>query len=62
MPDCPFCGDNRQVYEHGDRNFWCRRCNREFDDDPEEGGDYSDFDPAWRMERQERRRKRRAKR
>ena len=31
MPDCPWCGDNRQVYEEGDRNYWCRGCNRSFD-------------------------------
>lgn len=60
MPKCPCCGSSKQVYPDGHRNFFCRTCKRVFDNEPDEGGEYSDFDPSWRMEREERKgRKRR---
>ncbi len=54
LPRCPWCGTNRGVYEHGEREYFCSRCKRLFDDDPAEGGDYSSRDPAARLEREER--------
>ena len=57
MPDCPWCGDARRVYEEGDRDFYCLRCHRTFDEDPDEGGDFSQFDPSWRVQREEARKK-----
>ncbi len=40
-PKCPWCKTAKHVYEDGDRNFRCLQCNRLFDDDPDEGGNYS---------------------
>lgn len=55
LPRCIKCKHNDQVYEDGDRNFWCRRCHVGFSP-PEPGdGDYSDWNPAARLEREERR-------
>lgn len=50
---CPWCRTREHVYPHGQREFFCGRCKRLFDADPDEGGDYSD-DPSRRAERQER--------
>lgn len=36
--------------------YWCERCRIMFDDDPNEGGDYSDRNPLARLEREERKR------
>jgi len=58
MPRCIRCGSNAAVYHDGDRNYFCRTCKICFDDDPEEGGDYSMYDPAWRLQREENRRER----
>ena len=58
LPDCPNCGSARHVYEEGERNYFCTLCHRAFDDEPDEGGDYSSSDPSWRMQREERRRER----
>jgi len=58
IPNCPWCGNNGQVYEDGDYRYWCRRCNRFFDEEPDESGDYSDFDPSARLEREEQRKAR----
>lgn len=54
-PSCPKCGTNKRVSTHGQDQFFCGRCKGLFDSDPDEGGDYSDRNPALRMERQERR-------
>jgi len=35
--------------------YYCYRCKMQFDNDPDEGGDYSDWNPAARLEREERR-------
>jgi len=52
---CPKC--NRQYpQQRPDTIYWCNHCRCQFDDDPDEGGDYSDRNPSARIERQERRR------
>lgn len=57
-PPCPRCKKNKDVVSSGDGELhFCERCRFQFDNDPNEGGDYSDRDPAARLERQERRRK-----
>jgi ribosomal protein L37AE/L43A len=57
-PPCPRCGRIASVARQGGL-FYCRACAALFDDDPNEGGDYSDRDPSARIERQERQRGRR---
>lgn len=52
---CPKCG-RKQNYRSPDSLYRCDPCQFTFDDTPEEGGDYSDFNPAARMEREERQR------
>lgn len=51
---CPRCGQRVAVGE-GQTIFYCSNCRAVFDDDPDEGGDYSDRNPAARLEREERR-------
>lgn len=53
---CPFCGTTKvdAIGLAGDM-FLCNRCGSHFDNDPEEGGDYSTSNPAARLEREERR-------
>jgi len=53
MVACPWCKTAKFVYEHGQREYWCSRCRRLFDDDPDEGGDYATGDPSRRIVRQE---------
>lgn len=52
---CPFCNHRKSVKQKADLYF-CTKCFRQFDDDPEEGGDYF-ADPTKRLERQENQRK-----
>ena len=53
-PECPQCGSS-SVYETELPGEWrCRRCDAYFEPDGE-GGNYSDFDPGWRLDREERR-------
>jgi len=52
---CPWCKTAQYVYPEGEREFYCRQCKRIFDADPDEGGDFSDRNPAVRLEREERR-------
>ena len=56
LPPCPACGTNRQVKPLGvvGDMFHCCRCGGGFDCDPEEGGTHSDWNPAARLERAER--------
>ena len=54
-PRCPQCGRVRAVKEFFDM-FRCSSCGAEFDDDPDEGGDYLS-DPTKRIERKRRRRR-----
>lgn len=49
---CPFCG-TRRVAQGPDRTYRCGRCGSWFDDDPDEGGDYSNRNPGARLEREE---------
>ena len=56
---CPWCKTAKHVYAHGEREFFCSRCKRLFDNEPDEGGDWSDRNPAVRLEREERQRQRR---
>ena len=51
---CPFCGSKR-VAKLSAHMFRCATCDRYFDDDPNEGGDYDDRDPSRRLIRQEER-------
>ena len=57
-PKCPRCGRRKSVRPVGDL-LHCGKCSIHFDDDPDEGGSYSDRNPAARMERAERSRQRR---
>jgi len=59
MPACPRCGPRKRnlVIESGHRLWYCHGCHMQFDDDPEEGGDFDDRDPSRRLERQEARRR-----
>lgn len=52
-PRCPQCG-RRNAQPMGEL-FKCK-CGALFDGDPDEGGDFSDENPAARLERAERRR------
>lgn len=53
-PPCPRCG-SRRTAERGEL-FACADCEALFDGNPNEGGDWSDHNPAARLEREERRR------
>lgn len=50
---CPFCGNKRTV-NLSEHMFRCHNCDKHFDDDPDEGGDWG-ADPARRMMREEER-------
>lgn len=52
---CPRCG-RAQRAGRPSVIYWCDHCRVQFDDDPDEGGTYSDRNPGARMEREERRR------
>ncbi len=58
MPKCIQCKSNSHVYHDRDRNYFCTSCKIEFDDDPDEGGDWSQ-DPTRRIQREEDRAQRR---
>lgn len=53
---CPGC-NRPQPLRGPDAIYWCEHCRCQYDADPEEGGDYSTYDPAWRIERAEARAK-----
>jgi len=56
VPPCPRCRSVADVVAQGASGYFaCRRCGGLFDDDPDEGGDYCDRDPAARLIREERR-------
>lgn len=61
-PKCPRCGRIKAVVRLGDYCLRCEPhyggCGAMFDNDPDEGGTYSDRNPAARIEREERRRER----
>ena len=50
---CPKCG-RPKPYKSPDALYWCDHCKGMFDDQPDEGGDYSSRDPSARLEKQER--------
>lgn len=54
---CPGCG-SKQPKRQDDSIYWCTRCRCQFDADISEGGDYSDHNPAARLERAERQQER----
>lgn len=56
-PNCPKC--KRPTVVAG-ALFRCPKCGGFYDDNPDEGGDFSDRNPAARLEREERRREARA--
>lgn len=61
---CPGCG-RKQDYRGANAIYFCQKCNAQFDDDPDEGGTYTDR-PEGRLDRierqQQREREQRAKR
>lgn len=62
LPACPRCGNNRNSVPNGTRQWYCKRCKGLYDDMPNEGGDYSDFNAGVRLEREERRQERQRER
>ena len=52
-PTCPACGSPKAI-PFGPRTYRCGNCDGLYDDDPSEGADYSDRNPAARIERAER--------
>lgn len=59
VPACPRCKRRTDVMGAGDRMYYCHSCQQQFDDCPDEGGDFDDRDPSRRLEREESRRARR---
>lgn len=57
-PRCPRCNRRKSVVQRLDGDYLCTHCSAMFDNDPDEGGDYSERNPAARLERQERKRRR----
>ena len=57
---CPRCGRKQQRQASADALYWCSICRGYYDAQPDEGGDYSDRNPAARIEREERQRSARA--
>ena len=55
---CPRCR-RKQPKQRPDTIYFCQHCQGCFDDQPDEGGYYSDRNPAARLERAERRAARR---
>ena len=53
---CPRCG--KATTPHDRDMWWCEACRALWDNDPDEGGDYSS-DPSRRLERQEEQRAKR---
>ena len=60
-PECanPKCRSRRtyKAFDNpADKTWRCHDCPAEFEPD-DEGGDYSDYDPSWRIQREERKRR-----
>lgn len=51
---CPKCGRPQPKTLSADGIYWCSHCKMQYDDNPDEGGDYSNFDPSARLMREER--------
>lgn len=60
-PNCPRCQTNRHVNSHDGDLFYCGKCHGIFDNS-DDGGDYSDTNPAARLERLEREQQRKHER
>jgi tRNA(Ile2) C34 agmatinyltransferase TiaS len=54
IPPCPRCGTNRHANARADGDYYCSNCRGLYDNDPNEGGTHSDFNPAVRLELEER--------
>lgn len=50
---CPCCR-RQQPYRAPDSLYWCENCRGQFDAEGDDGGTYSDQNPAARIEREER--------
>lgn len=50
---CPGCGTT-QPDRGVNAIYWCEHCRCQFDGDPGEDGDWSDWNPAARLERAKR--------
>ena len=59
LPACIKCNRRKSVQAVGEF-FKCSACGALFDSEPDEGSDYSDRNPAARLEREDRARERRA--
>ena len=53
-PKCPGCGSGK--HQRMNDTIKCLRCGAFYDDDPDEGGTHSNYNPAARLEREERNR------
>jgi len=53
---CPGCRRKQPKRGGHDTIYWCNHCRCQFDDDPDEGGDYDDRSPSRRLEMSEKRR------
>lgn len=51
---CPKCGRPQPKTLSADGIYWCSHCKMQYDDDPDEGGDYSNYNAGARLEREER--------
>lgn len=58
MTPCPRCRTAKHARLTPSGLNYCTRCGGLYDDEPGEGGDHSDRNPAVRLEREERRRAR----
>lgn len=56
-PPCPQCGNKSGIQQIG-LTFKCPRCRALYDNDPDEGGTFSDRNPSARLDRQDRERQR----
>ncbi len=59
---CPKCGRKFEYREGNSVIYHCGHCDIDFDNQPNEGGDYSHRNPAARLEREERWRERKLNR
>lgn len=51
---CPMCGRAQPKTLGPDGIYFCGHCKMQFDDSPDEGGDFSNYNVAARLEREER--------
>lgn len=59
-PKCPLCGKTKEAQAMADGTIFFRCCRVHYD--PQDDGDYSDRNPAARIERHEREQERRRER